>query len=314
MAVLGYLFFLFVGLAMLIWGGESLVNGATRLSRRIGISTMVIGLTVVAFGTSVPEFVVSALASFKDQGSVAVGNIIGSNIANIALILGISALIRPIKIKKRTLRREIPWMLFSTLLFFATAFFSRISRIWAVVFLLAFSVFLFSCFKTGQETGDEETQEKAQGAMGKALFRLIFGLTLLFVGGEVVVNNAVALAELLNISQLFIGIAIIAVGTSLPELITGIVASVKNEQDIAVGNVVGSNIFNILWVLGASALIRPLAMGKEILIFHMPVLIFFSVICIPIMRTGFTISRKEGVFLLLGYGTYIAVLATFFLR
>lgn len=312
--MLAHILFLSLGLVMLFLGGDWLVRGASRLSLRLGISVMVVGLTVVAFATSAPEFIVSLMASIKGQGNVALGNIIGSNIANIALILGISAILKPIEIKASMMRREIPWMIGATVLFLIPSYFCRsINWVWGIVFLILFGFFLFSCFKRKQEFSVFDSDER-ESSMVKDVFFLTAGLALLILGGEIAVRNAVRIAISLNISQLFIGITVIALGTSLPELVTSIMASLKNEQDMAVGNVVGSNIFNILWVLGFCSLFHTFTLESSVLAFHLPVMIVISLLCIPIMRTGYTISRKEGFFLLGVYFTYIVILYKYFLR
>ena len=305
--MINYIVFIILGLLMLFLGGDWLVRGASRISIRIGISVMVVGLTVVAFGTSAPEFIVSLIASYNKNGDVALGNIIGSNIANIALILGVTALIRPIKIKANSVNKEIIWMLVAVVAFFITAVLGEISRIGGVIFLTLFGTFLYGCFKRKDKSLPESQKNEIKGPVLYDAFFLISGLILLVFGGKVVVKNAVYLAKMLNISELFIGIVIIALGTSLPELITGIIASIKDKQDIAVGNVVGSNIFNILWVLGVCALVWPLKLDVTILKFHMPALILFSVIAVRLVRSGHIITRLEGFFLTCAYFIYISI-------
>ena len=296
---------LIFGLFLLFLGGGWLVKGASRLSQRIGISVMVIGLTVIAFGTSAPEFIVSLIASYNSNGDVALGNIIGSNIANIALILGVTALVRPVEIKARTLKREIIWMLVAVAAFFVTSLLGAISRLWGMIFLILFGAFLYGCFKRKDESLYEASEKRVEGSAVFDIFWLVSGLLLLFIGGKVVVENAILLARMLKVSELFIGIVIVAVGTSLPELITGVIASAKKKQDIAVGNVIGSNIFNIFWVLGVCALFWPFKLEPNILKYHMPALILFSVLCVPLVRSGHIITRLQGFFLTFAYFIYI---------
>ncbi|MBN1520986.1 MAG: calcium/sodium antiporter [Candidatus Aureabacteria bacterium] len=307
--ILVYILLLVLGLVMLFIGGDWLVKGASRFSLRLGISVMVVGLTVVAFGTSAPEFIVSLLASIRKEGSVAIGNIVGSNIANIALVLGVSALIKPIKIQTITLRQDVPWMLAAAFLFLIVTFMGKMGRMWGAAFLILFSFFLYGCFRKKRDV--ELPVKETSGTLTRDVLLIVAGLALLLAGGEVVVSNAVALAKMMKVSELIIAATIVALGTSLPELMTSLVASLKGEQDIAVGNVIGSNIFNILWVLGFCALITPFDLQSKQLGFHNLVMIIFSLLCLPIMHTGKTISRTEGLFMVFGYILYIVLLYAF---
>ena len=300
------IFYLIIGFFMLITGGNWLVKGSSRFSLRLGISAMVIGLTVVAFGTSAPEFMVSLIASIKKEGGIAVGNILGSNIANIALILGLSAIIKPIKVQSDTIKKDIPWLIISVLLFVSALFAGKISFFLGVVFLLFFFAFLYGCFKRKRQF--DIPAEDIKSSFLLDILLVVSGLLFLLFGGNMVVASAVKLAKMLGISEIIIAVSIVAIGTSLPELFTSLIATLKDKQDIAVGNVLGSNIFNILWVLGVCALFSPIALQFDKIGYHCIVMVVFSVICIPVVYTGKTITRQEGILLVFGYLVYLFLL------
>lgn len=312
------LFLLVVGIAMLLGGGDILVRGASAIAKGLGISPLVIGLTIVAFGTSAPELSINLLAAFNGNTEISFGNIIGSNIANIGLILGISALIKPLSIKGVIIAREIPMMVLASVLTLIAGLdlFLRdapnlYDRSDGLILLLIFSVFLFYTigdvlFKKGdidpllQEVG--ELSER-KGFKFAALNLLLFagGLVILVFGGRLTVDAAVAIAELLNIPQVIIGLTIIAVGTSLPELVTSAVATFKGHTDIAIGNVVGSNLFNLLLVCGLSASIFPIPVPAAGGIFDLLMMVFLSILLLPLCVTDKKVDRWEGGLLLLFY-------------
>lgn len=311
-------YFLFIiGFYVLIKGADLLVDGSSSIAKKLNISNIVIGLTIVAFGTSAPEFIVNIFASAKGNTEIAIGNILGSNIANILLILGVASIIYPISAKKNTVLKEIPFSLLAALLVAITAndvlidgsSASVITRIDGLVFLGFFIIFLYYSFSITKSDDDiNETPVKELSYL-KSTTYILLGLTGLVLGGKWIVDGAVAIAESFNVSQSLIGLTVVAVGTSLPELATSAVAAYKKQSDIAIGNVVGSNIFNIFWILGASAVIRPLpfntSSNADIL-----VNILASVILFFAMYVGkkHVLERWQGIILLLFYIIYVVYL------
>jgi len=301
-----------IGLAALFFGGEWLVKGASRIARNLRINPIVIGLTVVAFGTSAPEFIVCLIAALEGSSDIVLGNIIGSNISNIGLILGISALISPLIIHMKLIRFEVPVMIILGLLLYVLAMSLEIGRIGGVVLfvsLLAFTCYsYFSAFREPPEV-EEEYKEALPGNNGtpKQLGLIVLGIVALVIGANLVVDSAIVLAKMAGVSELIISITAVAIGTSLPELSTSIVAALKKEHDIIIGNIIGSNIFN-LGILGLVSVIRPISVNEGILRFELPAMIVFSLIILPVMRTGHRISRVEGSFLLVLYAVFIAMI------
>ena len=254
---------LMLGFGILIKGADWLVDGASALARKHKISELAIGLTIVAFGTSMPEFVVNTFAAYQSHADIAFGNIIGSNIFNLFAILGLAGLITPLIVQSSTVWKEIPLSFFAALLLFflSNSFFSPnqiLSRLDGIILLVVFCLFLYYVFwQLKTENIPIEVKQKEFSNLKIWIF-IILGLTLLIAGGRLVVTNSVSIAEILGISQTIIGLTIVAAGTSLPELATSVVAAIKKNNDIAVGNIIGSNIFNIFFILGVSSLIRPL--------------------------------------------------------
>ncbi|MDR0443382.1 MAG: calcium/sodium antiporter [Treponema sp.] len=303
-----------LGMALLIKGGSLLVDGASSLARRYKISELTIGLTIVAFGTSAPEFVISFTANINSHPEIALGNIIGSINLNLLLILGITGLIAPVAVQRNTVRYEIPFSLFAAVVLFLLANYGFISggrnlltRIDGLILLVLFGAFLFYVFKSMKtgETNDAQPAAKII-SLGKSLLFVILGLAFLVFGGRVVVYSAVNLAHALNISEKVIGLTIIAFGTSLPELVTSVTAIIKKSDDIAVGNIIGSNIFNILLILGASALARPMEYSP---VFNKDICIYFlgSLLLFLAMFTGKKrkIDRWEAAIFVLLYAGYV---------
>jgi cation:H+ antiporter len=301
-----------VGLILLIVGAEALVRGASRLANAIGISPLIIGLTVVAFGTSSPEFAVSIKAATAAQPGIALGNIIGSSIANILLILGLSATITPLIVSQQLVRLDVPLMILASAIVWFFSFngvFNRVEGLILFGSLILYIIFLI--YQSRQESAaiQEEYAREFGPKNGNGwlinIGLVVGGLLLLVQGSNWLVDSAVTFAQLLGVSELIIGLTIIAVGTSLPEIVTSIIASVRGERDIAVGNVVGSNLFNILGVLGFASIITPggIPVSPAIISFDLPIMLAVSFACLPIFFTGGVISRWEGV-LLLGY--YVA--------
>lgn len=298
------------GLIMLFIGAEGLIRGSSNLAIKIGITPLVVGLTVVAFGTSTPELVVSLKAALLGNSSISLGNVVGSNIANIALILGVAALIRPLDVHANVIMREIPIMIVITVLFLFLLIDGELGFIDGLIFVIGLVIYLIvNVLLARKEKNPEVDSEFKEGLKSKlgvpvSIVLMLAGLGLLILGANLFVQSAVAIAKLFNVSDAIIGLTIVAIGTSLPELITSIVAAFKNEADIAIGNVVGSNIFNILGILGITALIIPIS-SVGLGYVDLGVMLFTAIILFPLSRTGFSISRFEGAILLVGYAGYI---------
>ena len=303
-----------VGLVFLIIGAEALVRSASRLAAVLGISPLVIGLTVVAFGTSSPELAVSIKSALSGQASIAVGNVVGSNIFNVLFILGISALIVPLVVAQQLVRLDVPLMIALSVIVLILSLdesFSRIDGLMLVMGLILYVWFLISqSRRESVEVRDEYARElgskgAAKGFWGKNLGLIFGGLILLVLGSRWLVGSAVAFAQYLGVSELVVGLTIVAAGTSLPEVVTSVIAALRGERDIAVGNVIGSNLFNIMGVLGLASIIAPTGIDASpaVVGFDIPVMIGVALVCLPIFFTGGVISRKEGL-LLLGY--YVA--------
>lgn len=295
---------------MLFIGAEGLIRGSSNLAIKIGITPLVVGLTVVAFGTSTPELVVSLKAALLGNSSISLGNVVGSNIANIALILGVAALIRPLDVHAKVIMREIPIMIGISILLLLLLIDGELGFFDGLVFVIGLVVYLVvNILIARKEKNPEIDSEFSEGLKSKlgvpiSIVLMIAGLGLLILGANLFVQSAVAIAKIFNVSDAIIGLTIVAIGTSLPELITSIVAAYKKEADIAIGNVVGSNIFNILGILGITALIIPIS-SVGISYVDLGVMLFTAIILFPLSRTGFSISRFEGALLLAGYGGYI---------
>jgi cation:H+ antiporter len=283
--------FILGGIVGLYFGAEGLVRGSSSIAISFGISPLVVGLTIVAFATSSPELVVSIKAAIDGNPGIVVGNVVGSNICNIALILGVAALISPIQVKAQVSRWE-------------GAMF--------VIGIIAYIVMSYLYVK--KDKADEEiVKEFEEGIRTKpykiwqSILLITVGLGLLVVGSNIFVDGAIEAAVKLGVSQAVIGLTIVALGTSLPELVTSIVASFKNENDIAIGNAVGSNVFNILSILGISSLINPIS-NSGITIFDLSIMMFFTIIILPLCKSGFKIRRWEGAILFSGYIAYMIYL------
>jgi len=312
------------GFVLLVGGGELLVRGAAALASAFKISPLVIGLTVVAFGTSAPELGVSLQAAADGKADVAIGNVVGSNITNILLILGVSALVTPLVVSSQLIRIDVPLMICASLCLWGVASNFVLER-WegATMFGLLVVYIIFCIRKSRSEHADvvnefdlEYGQEvSGYAAILKQLGFVLAGLVLLGIGSKLLVDGAVSIAASLGVSQLVISLTVIAIGTSLPEGVTSVVASFRGQRDIAVGNIVGSNLFNILCVLGLTAVVSPVrvTVSAEALGFHIPVMVAVTVICLPIFLTGSVIRRWEGGLFFayyVAYMTYIVLDAT----
>lgn len=302
--------YLLGGLVLLFIGAEGLIRGSSNLAIKIGITPLVVGLTVVAFGTSAPELVVSLKAALIGNSSIALGNVIGSNIANIALILGVAALIRPLDVHANVIMREIPIMIGISIMLIILLLDGEIGLIDGVIFVTGVVVYtIVNIFLARKEKNPEVDAEFKEGLESKlgvpiSILFVVVGLGLLILGANFFVQSAIAIAKLFHLSDAVIGLTIVAVGTSLPELITSIVASYKKEADIAIGNVVGSNIFNILSILGITAIIIPIS-SAGISYVDLGIMLIAAIVLFPLSRSGFSITRLEGAILVVGYVIYI---------
>jgi cation:H+ antiporter len=312
------------GLVLLVLGAESLVRGASRLAVTLGLSPIVVGLTVVAFGTSAPELAVSVSSSYGGSANVAVGNVVGSNIFNVLLILGLASLIAPLVVSQRLVRLDVPLMIgvsFLLLLFAADGKIGRIDGFILFAGIVTYTAWAVRSSRAETRAIEQEYTEEfgerdsSPKQLAFDVFRVLLGLALLVVGADWFVDSATEFAEALGVSDLVIGLTLVAAGTSMPELATSVVASLRGERDIAVGNVVGSNLFNILSVLGLSGLVAPdgVAVASSAVRVDIPVMIAVAVACLPIFFTGRLIARWEGalfVAMYVGYVLYLYLDAT----
>lgn len=308
-----------LGLVLLVAGAEALVRGASRVARVLGISPLVIGLTVVAFGTSAPEMAVSVGSALRGEPDIAVGNVVGSNILNVLVILGLAALIAPLTVARKLVRMDVPLMIGVSVLTLLLALDGHLGRLDGALLFAGIIAYTVHAIVQGRREGaavqDEFAAalgEEARGATGVArhLVLVAGGLVLLVIGANWLVDGAVVIARLLGVSELVIGLTIVAAGTSLPEVATSVMAALRRERDIAIGNVVGSNLFNLMAVLGLVALVAPegVRVAASALRFDIPVMIAVAVACLPIFFTGYSIARWEGLLFLAYYVAYVAYL------
>lgn len=305
-----------VSLILLIAGAEMLVRGASKLAMSFGISPLLVGLTVVSFGTSAPELAVAVSGVWSGNTDVALGNVVGSNVLNILLILGLAALITPLVVHRQLVRQEVPIMIGISFLVMWLAFdgfISRLDGLLLVVLLAAYLSFLFIQSRRGTAGVDADLPDPVSGwdrHWSVQLLLIVVGLGLLVLGADWLVEVAVNFAQSLGISSLVIGLTVVAIGTSLPEIATSVLAALRGQRDIAVGNIIGSNIFNLLAVLGIAASISPwgIPVSLAILKFDLPVMIAVAVACLPIMFTGHRIGRREGALFFSYYLAYTAYL------
>ena len=306
------LFYGAAGVVLLYYGAEFLVKGGVKIAYRFKISPLVVGLTLVAFATSAPELVVSVDSALKGLGNISIGNVVGSNICNIALILGLCAMITPLNVNKQLFRLDVPLMIISAAVLTAFCVISQGVNRWqgALLFAGIIAYTVYSIRYAGKQQGNEEAEEETVSKSDNLLLAVLLvagGLAALVGGAKLFVNSAVYIAKLLKVSDAVIGLTVVAVGTSLPELATSVVAAIKGEKDIAIGNVVGSNIFNVLAICGIAPLIAPIK-APGISIVDMSVMMAVSVVLFLMMKTGLSISRKEGAVLFLSYCAYTAYL------
>ncbi|MEO8244265.1 MAG: calcium/sodium antiporter [bacterium] len=298
--------FIVMGLIGLFLGGEALVRGSVNVARRLSISPLIIGLTVVGFGTSTPELLVSVQAALQGAPDIAVGNVIGSCVANLLLILGVTSLVTPIRIVGATLRRDTAVMVAAGLVLVPLFAIGEIGR-WAGGVLVAGLAFylIWAVLTPGDHRPEEDGQSDPQMPVLTALLWIGFGFAALLFGAQFLVEGSVAIARDFGVSEAFIGLTIVAVGTSLPELATSLVAAFRRQTAIAIGNVVGSNIFNILGILGVTAIVRPIPVAPRFLTFDLPVLIVASLVVTGLILRQPQIGRVTGGLLLIGYVVYV---------
>ena len=308
------------GLVMILVGSDWLVDGASGVARKYGISEFIIGMTIVGIGTSMPELVSSAISAVQGHGDMALGNVTGSNICNILLILGVTALISPIKYTRSNIRKDVPFailvslflivMLYNGFGLFGEMGTPGISRVDALYLLLIFAVFMIDSFRSAKNGAEEEVEMVKPMPMGKAVVLVLLGLAGLVFGGRVFVDHTVSIAERFHVSEAFISITLMAVGTSLPELATCVVAAMKGKNQLALGNVIGSNIFNISLIIGTSAVISPFEI-QSISTVDMA-MVMVAVVLLWLAAFTFkkkTLDRVEGAIFLLAYVAYIAYLS-----
>ncbi|MCW5756267.1 MAG: calcium/sodium antiporter [Phycisphaeraceae bacterium] len=306
-----------LGLALLVGGAEVMLRGATALARRLGVPTFVIGLTVVAFGTSMPELATGIGAVLKDQSDLIVGTVVGSNIANIGLVLGLAAIIQPVVVRAGVVRHEVPMLILVTIALVIAIFGGSITRLEAGLLTLGFVAFIALTVYASRHLDPQdaaiaievETQDndEPQPKAAICLILIVLGLGAMVFGSDRAVLGATALAEAIAVPAFVIGLTMVALGTSLPEVVTTVMAAFKGHSDLAVGNVLGSNIFNVLCVVGVSGLIGPLDVPELAIRRDAWMMLGLTLILLPIMLTRFRISRAEGAFLMFAYWAYIAM-------
>jgi len=301
---LDYLYIV-IGLVGLFFGGEALVRGSVSIARRMSISPLIIGLTVVGFGTSTPELLVSVQAALRGVPDIAVGNIIGSNIANILLIVGLTSLVWPIRMAFATVRNDIVFMIGSALLLVPLFAVGEIGRVAGLLLVTALSVYLAWTFLTSRQDTTEDETPTIQSSVIIPVLWVAFGFAALLFGARFLVDGAVSVARGFGVSEAFIGLTIVAVGTSLPELATSLIAAFRRQSDIAIGNVIGSNIFNVLGILGVTSLIAPISVSVRFLTFDLPVMIGVSCVLVGLLLLRPQIGRGTGGLMLLGYTIYV---------
>ena len=308
-------FLLLVGFALLIKGADYFVEGASKIAQSLRVSPLLIGLTIVAFGTSAPEASVSFIASFEGNSDVAIGNVVGSNIFNITFILGVTALVFPLVVQSETIRKEIPFALLGAVALLIlisdiqlqSLDSNLITRTEGIILLLFFAVFLYYIFEVARKdrlNTEENLTDTADVSKLKNSILTIGGLAAIVFGGNLVVENSIQIALSLGMSETLVGLTIVAVGTSLPELVTSVTAALKKQVDIALGNIIGSNIFNIFFILGTSATISPLTVDSKIFS-DVWLMIVVSILLMILARTKYKISRMEGSVLAVIYIVYV---------
>ncbi len=298
-----------VGLTFLTVGAKILVDGASRIALSLGVSPLVVGMSIIAFGTSMPEFVFNLTSSTTDASDLAIGNIVGSNIANIALILGITGILKPIHISSSVMKKEYPFMTLTAFMFVAVALDGEISRIDGIILAVIFIGFLYWLFKSGKVVKDAEVFSNIPKPKPKWVINgsfIVGGLAGLTYGADLMVNSATSIALSLGVSEMVIGVTIVAIGTSLPELAASVAAITNKENDISLGNIVGSNIFNVLFVVGFVSIFSPLSVSDIwTMPFHMPYMLAVILLIVPLYALFKSINKTGGFVLLTVYAIYL---------
>ena len=312
--MLANLLLVVAGLALLIWGADRFVHGAAAGARNLGVAPLLVGLTVVAFATSAPEILVSIVAAIQKEPGLAFGNAIGSNIVNIGLVLGVTAMVRPIKLESATLRREMPALLAVSLLTVSLFLDTFLSRVDGVVMLTGLIIVMVWLARLGMRSAandpiamDFDAEIPSDVSMPMAAVWLVVGLGTLLIGAELLVDGAIGIAKLMGVSEVVIGITIVAFGTSLPELAVSVASAIKGEYGLAIGNIVGSNIFNLLAVIGIAATISPAALAPSVLSLHIFVMVAFTLVLFAMTYDydgKAQLSRLEGLALFIAYIAY----------
>ena len=303
---------IFVGLFFLYYGGELLVTGSLRLAQAFKISPFIIGATVIGFGTSTPELAVSLMASLQDSGDLALGNVIGSNITNIGLVLGLTALIVPLTIEKQRFIDESPPLIITSLIIVVFAWNNYLGRTEGFIMICLLVIYLWRAFQTKEKTDLDLSEDHLFSEYGGSSFQtflVILGIIMLILGANWMVEGATGIARKLGVSEWFIGVSIVALGTSLPELISSLIAAKKGHGEMAIGNVFGSNIFNILMVIGTTSLVQPLSIGEEI---YTDLIYTTALTCLLLLLIGMgnVISKRDGIILIVCYGAYVGLKGT----
>jgi len=305
------LVYFIAGIVLLYYGGDWLVDGASDLGRKCHLRPFVIGALVIGFGTSAPEAFVSVTAQWKGASGLSLGNIVGSSIANIGLILGVVALIHPIQVEPVVIKREYPFLAVVTVILFAFCLRDTLTQNTAWVLLGLFLIFLIWSLKRGKKEEKQE-EEMETAALWSVWLKIIFGIVALVIGSELLVRSAVVFARHFGISELIIGTTVVAVGTSLPELAAASVAAARKEGSLALGNIIGSNIFNLLFVSGLALTVRPIPIDAEAHRLLLPALLAFTVLLFPVLELGHHVIRKKaGLVLLVSYATFTVFLFAF---
>ena len=303
------IFLLCLGIALLCLGSEWMVRGAASLAFSLSIRPIIVGLTVLAFATSAPELLVSVVAAAKGSAGVSLGNILGSNVANLGLVLGASALVSPLRVDRKLVRREIPFMIVASGLFWLVCADGWIGRTDGIILLVGLALFLFQGIMTAKkgQNADEGSSGPEGRKVARNIFLVLIGMAGLIVGADMIVNSAIFIARRLGLSEIFIGLSIVAVGTSLPEMATSVVAGARGEHDISIGNVVGSNVFNVCMVMGTVGVFNPMPVGAGLMRFEFPAMFFLSLVLLVFSRTGYSISRLEGMAFVVSFFSFIGM-------
>ncbi|WP_090175519.1 calcium/sodium antiporter [Pseudomonas arsenicoxydans] len=308
---------LFVGLLLLIAGAELMVRGAVRLAARLHVRPLIIGLTIVALGSSAPQMAVSLQATLAQNADIAVGSVIGSSIFNILVTLGLSALIIPLRVSRQLVRLDIPLMIGASLLVFVLAWNKELDRVDGLILLAALVLYLGLLLRQSRHSArpPSHQDETPKAPWVSSVLMIVAGLAMLVYAAHLLLGAAVAVATDLGLSERIIGLTIVAISTSLPELATSLIAALRGQRDIAVGNVIGSNLFNLLGVLGLTALVAPspLSVSPNALDFDLPVMLGVAVLCLPLFYTGYRVTRAEGLLFLglyLAYGLHVVSFTT----